>query len=132
MRRVEMLLLAGLAAGCAPQEPVEMSETAQARLAEALAGRTAGPATPCVSQRELRNSRTIGEDVMLFDGPGGVLYVNRPPGGCPSLEYGRTLVTRTTGSQLCRGDIVTVTDPVSGTQYGGCGLGDFVPWRRTN
>jgi hypothetical protein len=27
-------------------------------------------------------------------------------------------------------DIVTVVDPTSGTNYGGCSLGDFTPYRR--
>jgi hypothetical protein len=130
MKHAVTLLLAGLAAGCMAQETVELSPAAQTQLAEALEGRTAGPAVSCVSQRELRNNRTIGDDFILFDGPNDILYLNRPAGGCPTLELGRALRTRTTSSQLCRGDIVTVFDPVSGAEYGGCGLGDFVPYRR--
>ena len=131
MKRIATLLLAGLAAGCmAADEPVEMSEAAQSRFAEAVAGRTPGPAVVCVPQRELRNTRTIGEGVMMFEGPGDVLWVNRPPGGCPTLAFGRAFRTRTPSSQLCRGDIVTVFDPVSGAEFAGCTLGDFVPYRR--
>ena len=69
---------------------------------------------------------------MLFEGPGNVLWVNRPPGGCPTLAFGRAFRTRTPSSQLCRGDIVTVFDPVSGAEFAGCSLGDFVPYRRVN
>ena len=133
MKRIMTLSFAGLAAGCmASDEPVELSQRAQSQLDEALAGRSAGPALTCVPQRELRNTRTIGEGVMLFEGPGDVLWVNRPPGGCPTLAFGRAFRTRTPSSQLCRGDIVTVFDPVSGTEFAGCSLGDFVPYRRTN
>ena len=74
---------------------------------------------------------TIGDQAILFEGTGDTLYLNRPAGGCSGLAEGRALVVRTTISQLCRGDIVTVLDPVSGVEYGGCGLGDFVPYRRT-
>ena len=131
MKRIATLLLAGLAAGCvAADESVELSEPAQSRLAEALAGRTAGPAVSCVPQRELRNTRTIGDGVMLFEGPGDVLWVNRGSGGCESLSFGRAFRTRTPSSQLCRGDIVTVFDPVSGIEFAGCSLGDFEPYRR--
>jgi uncharacterized protein DUF6491 len=130
MKPIAILLLAGLAGACAPQEPVEMSEADQSRLAEALAGRTPGPPVSCVSQRGLGSNRAIGDQAILFEATGDTVYVNRPAGGCPGLGFGRTLVIRTTISQLCRGDIVTVLDPVSGTEYGGCGLGDFIPYRR--
>ena len=130
MKHLALPLLAGLVAGCMAQEPVELSPAAQTRLAQELEGRTAGPSQACVPQQTLRGNRSIGDGVMLFDGPGEIVYVNRPAGGCPSLEFGRALVTRSISSQLCRGDIVTVVDPTTGTEYGGCGLGDFVPYRR--
>jgi hypothetical protein len=130
MKHLVLWLLAGLVAGCMAQEPVELSASAQTRLAEALDGRTSGTPQACVPQRTLRGNRSIANGVLLFEGPNDILYVNRPAGGCPTLEYGRSLRTRTVSSQLCRGDIVTVFDPVSGFEYGGCGLGDFVPYRR--
>jgi hypothetical protein len=37
---------------------------------------------------------------------------------------------RSQSGQLCRGDIAFVVDLTSGTQYGGCGLGDFTPYDR--
>ena len=85
MKRIVTLLIAGLAAGCmASDEPVELTERAQSRLDEALAGRSAGAAVTCVPSRELRNTRTVGDGVMLFEAPGDVLWVNRPPGGLKS------------------------------------------------
>lgn len=129
MKRILPFLPLLLAAGCTAQPPVAPSQSDAARLVAALEGRTAGPPMSCVSQLNLRSSRSIGEAAILFDGPGGVIYVNRPPAGCPSLE-GRTMVTRTSTTQLCRGDIVNVIDPASRTEYGSCSLGDFVPYRR--
>jgi hypothetical protein len=84
-----------------------------------------------VSQRDLRGNRSVGEDVILFDGRSrDVVYVNRPAGGCPELNSGRAIVTRTTSNQLCRGDIAVVFDTQSGMEFGGCGLGEFTPYRR--
>ncbi len=134
MKKIILLPLIALAAGCtaaAGDAPEEMSANAQSRLAEELRGRTAGQTTSCVQQRTLRGNRSVGESAILFEGPGNVIYVNRPPAGCPELDTGRALVTRTISNQLCRGDIATVVDPVSGITYGSCGLGDFTPYRRT-
>lgn len=130
MKQLVLALLAGLTVGCITQEEVALSPAAQTELAEALEGRTAGPPQACVSQRMLRSNRSVGEDAILFEATNGIVYMNRPAAGCPTMEFGRSLRTRTTSSQLCRGDIVTVFDPVSGFEFGGCGLGDFVPYRR--
>jgi hypothetical protein len=130
MKPILMLALAGFGIACTTSAPVELSQSQQALLDEALAGRTAGPPVACVNQRLLRGNRTFGEGVILFEAAGGILYVNRPAGGCPGLQFGRTLVMRSTIGQMCRGDIASVLDPVSGTEFGGCGLGDFVPYRR--
>jgi hypothetical protein len=129
MKQALLLLSLTLAAGCTAEGAVAPSESGGARLAAALEGRTPGAPMNCVSQLNLRSSRSAGEEAIIFDGPGGTIYVNRPPAGCPSLE-GRAMVTRSTSSQLCRGDIVTVIDTATGTEYGSCGLGEFVPYRR--
>jgi hypothetical protein len=133
MNRIIALTLATLAmAGCANEEALErLDARTDAALAQELRGRVqAGPSVSCVSQRNLRGNRSVGEGAIIFEGPGALVYVNRPPAGCPSLNSGRTLITRTTSSQLCAGDIVTVADLTSGSQYGSCGLGEFTPYRR--
>ena len=134
MKRLALATLALLTAGCtaaADDAPSDPSAIAQTRLAEELRGRVAGPPQSCVSTRLLRGNRSVGEDVIIFDGQSrNLIYVNRPPAGCPELDSGRALITRTPSTQLCRGDIATVADLVSGTEYGSCGLGDFTPYRR--
>ena len=129
MRAAIAILCAGVAAGCMAEGPVPPSEAGAAELAAAVEGRTAGAPRSCVSQLNLGASRSAGNEAIIFEGPGDTIYVNRPAGGCPNLD-GRTLVTRTTSTQLCRGDIVAVVDPVSGTEFGSCGLADFVPYTR--
>ena len=130
MKKIAGISLLAIAAACTPVAPAELTAGEQSELSAALAGRSAGAAASCVTQRTLRGNRSIGEGAILFESHGGMVYVNRPAGGCPSLEPGKTLLTRNSGMQLCRGDVVTVVDAFSGTHYGSCALGDFTPYRR--
>ena len=131
MKHVVLIALAGIAlGGLAADETAPLSDEAQAEFDRLLAGRSPGRTVSCVRQPDLLGSRSIGEEVILFEGRGGITWVNRPPAGCPRLNSGRSLVSITPTTQLCRGDIVNVVDPVGGFSYGSCGLGDFVPWRR--
>ncbi|MGE5234859.1 MAG: hypothetical protein ACM3O7_00750 [Acidobacteriota bacterium] len=138
MKAVIMLSAVILAAGCTSSGAPTAGERARAQAAEdqaglaaALKGRIAGTPQDCVSLAELGGNRSYGREVVVFRGrTDDVVYVNRPLAGCPTLDVGRALKTRTTTTQLCRGDIVTVFDPVSGTDYGSCSLGAFTPYRR--
>ena len=117
-------------AACAAPAP-EISAAEQAGLDAALAGRTAGTPQDCVSTNLLRGNRSFGEGVILFEGLSrGIVYVNRPPAGCPQLDQHRALRYEAHTNRLCRGEIVTIFDPSSGVIYGSCSLGDFVPYRR--
>jgi hypothetical protein len=131
MRYIILLASACLAAGCAHDDPVETAANDEAKLGAQLAGYAPdGPPVSCVNLRDVDGNRSAGEAAIVFDGRGGRKWVNRPGGGCPSLEFGRALQTRTSTGQLCRGDIATVFDPVARIEYGACGLGDFEPYRR--
>lgn len=135
MRHIMAIALIGLLAGGTALASERKSErnarmNTEARLDKALQGyEQSGPAQSCVNHRDLGGNKSVG-DAILFSGNSGRVYVNRPAGGCANINLGRSLVTRTTSSQLCRGDIATVVDPVSGASYGGCGLGEFVPYKR--
>ena len=135
MKKLIFASCIGLLAGCTMNDPGEMRAAAgddEARLASALEGyEQAGPSVSCVAQRYLRGNRSAGEGAIIFDDQSpNKIWVNRPPAGCPSLEPGRALITKTPSDRLCRGDIARVSDLVSGIEYGGCGLGDFTPYRR--
>jgi hypothetical protein len=131
MRYLILLAAAGLAAGCTTDEPVETTANDEAKLAAQLAGyEPVGPPVDCVNLRDLDGNRSAGEGAIVFAGRGGRKWVNRPAGGCPSLEFGRALRTQTSTGRLCRGDIAAVFDPVARIEYGACGLGDFEPYRR--
>jgi hypothetical protein len=134
MRHLLILASACLAVGCTTDEPgqrAEMRASDEASLAAQLRGlEPAGPPVSCVNTRDLRGNRSAGETAIVFSGSGGRKWVNRPAAGCPDLNFGRALKTRTTSGRLCRGDIAIVFDPTSRIDYGGCGLGDFQPYRR--
>lgn len=130
MKKLLVLPFLALAAACTMNDPVEADRDGRDQLSVALANYVPdGEPRSCVEMRNLQGNKSAG-DAIVFDGLGGRIWVNRPAGGCPDLNSGRALQTRTTSTQLCRGDIATVFDPVSGMSYGACGLGDFVPYRR--
>lgn len=128
--RISALGFAALAAGCMAEPPLTADPAGEAAIAAETEGRIAGSPVSCVPMRDLRGNRSVG-NAIVFDGPGDIIYVNRPPaGGCSSLRYGRSLMVQTTVTQLCRGDLATVVDYATDTTHGSCGLGDFVPYGR--
>ena len=138
MKTIIMLCAAILVAGCTSSGGPEASPPAQTRAAEheadlaaALSGRIAGPPQDCVSEADLGGNKSYGRDVILFSGrTDDVVYVNRPTAGCPGLDFGRAIKIKTPAARLCRGDIVTLFDPVSGVEFGSCSLGEFTRYRR--
>lgn len=134
MKQLTLIAAACLAAGCTTDEPGDRADIRaedEASLASQLRGYApAGPPVQCVNMRDLQGNRSAGETAIVFSGSGGRKWVNRPAAGCPDLGFSRALKTRTPSTRLCRGDIASVFDPVNGFEYGGCGLGDFEPYRR--
>jgi hypothetical protein len=102
----------------------------EAKLAKRLEGRVAGKPVHCISLHPTESSEVIDGVAIVYGGPGGRLYVNRPRIGAESLNDRDILVTRTTTSQLCNTDIVNLVDPVSHFSRGFVGLGDFVPYSK--
>jgi hypothetical protein len=104
---------------------------AQRDLAEALAGRTPGPATRCIPNYRSNNMQVIDDNTILFR-DGRTVYLQRPRGGCPGIgNGGRTLVTRQFGTnELCDGDINQLVDLSAGIQGGACVFGPFVPYTK--
>lgn len=101
-----------------------------AKVARALAGRTASKPQSCISLREARSSQIVDETAIIYEISRKRWMVNFPEGGCAALRPNRAIVTRTPSTQLCRGDIATIIDPPTPIDYGSCGLGDFVPYTR--
>ena len=133
MNKFAILLALGLTAGCMAEAPPQM-EMAAAAPAEfddrELAGRVAGAPVGCLAERTLRGPRAPAPGVLVWDGPGGVIYVNRTAGNCGNLRDKRSVRFRSNSSQLCRGDVAETFDPYTGVIGDFCNLGDFVPYRR--
>lgn len=131
MKSILALSLALGLAACAEDGPLEMTANDEARLASELRDyEQSGPTVSCVSQRDLEGNRSAGEGAIIFQARGSGVYVNRPRSGCPEMKHSRGLVTRTTSTRLCAGDIVRVVDFTSGFESGACGLGEFTPYKR--
>lgn len=120
-----------LLTGCSTA-PAQENRTPRAAkdLADALAGRSAGPSERCIPTYRNTKVQVIDDWTILYD-QGSTIYVQNPPGGCPGLRSGDTLVTRQIGTaQLCQGEIAHTVDLTSGVQGGGCVLGPFIPYTR--
>lgn len=121
-----LLAAAPLHAGEA-DKPVSLSAKAQ----KELAGRTPGKPVACVPLNRLGATRIVDETAIIYKQSPRLWYVNQPDDGhCTLLRPNRTLITRTSSSQLCSNDLVTIADPGSPITYGACGLGPFIPYTK--
>lgn len=124
---------AAFLAGCSTA-PVEQtrSPAAAKELADALAGRVAGPPQRCISNFPNTQVQIIDDWTILYD-EGSTVYVQNPRGGCPGIDSGsRTLVARQVGtSQMCDGDINQAVDLRTGIGGAPCVFGPFVPYTKT-
>lgn len=135
MRENTSLLIAAasaaLLAACSTA-PAEQTRSPQAsrELADALAGRFAGPPQRCITAYRTTKIQTIDDFTILYD-QGSTIYVQNPRGGCPGIGNGNDiLVTRQTTNQLCDGEIAHTVDLTSRVERGGCVFGPFVPYTK--
>lgn len=128
MRTIFSTLLIGAAMVASPAMAVGR-DSPDVQMQKLLANRTAGTPVSCISLTRSRSSQVIpGRAIVYRDG--GTLYVNRPQSGAESLDDNSILVTRSIGTQLCRGEAVNLIDRGAGFQRGFVLLGDFVPYRK--
>ncbi len=129
MRAIPLLLITAAVAGCAsaPPAPTRTAEN-QAKFQKLTAGKVPGSPITCLPAYRTNDMVPIDDSTVVFK-QGSRVYVNHLLGECHGLDSGfYTLVTRSGGAGLCRGDISTVTDVRSGTSVGSCAFGDFVPY----
>ena len=131
MRSLSLLMLGAMLASCSTAPQPTRSAKGEQRLQELLAGKVAGPPTSCLPTYRSNDMIVIDENTVAFRDGTSRVYVNHLQGGCSNLgSGGYALVTRTTSSSLCRGDIAHVTDLQNGITVGSCALGDFVPYSK--
>ena len=133
--KISLGLAAGAAAlliascSTAPAEQTRSPRAAQ-ELADALAGRVAGPPQRCITTYRTTRVNAIDDFTILYD-QGSTIYVQNPRGGCPGIGSGSDiLVTRQTTNQLCDGEIARTVDLTSRVERGGCVFGPFVPYTK--
>ena len=112
--KLPMVFTAGVAAllAACSTAPVEQSRSPQAskELADALAGRVAGPPQRCISTYRNTKVQPIDDFTILYD-QGSTIYVQNPRGGCPGVGSGSdVLVTRQVTNQICD-DLVAKLSP---------------------
>jgi hypothetical protein len=80
----------------------------------------------CVSLKSIRSTKVLDDQTILFEMSGKQMLVNRLPRRCPGLGFEKRFGYKTSLSQLCSTDIISViTDIGPGAR---CGLGMFTPW----
>jgi hypothetical protein len=86
-----------------------------------------GKPVSCVQTTNIRSTSVHGDSVIDFHMNGGKVYRNTLPFSCPNLGFEERFLYRTTISQLCSVDIITVLQSPGLSQGASCGLGQFQP-----
>ena len=91
--------------------------------------RDTGPAVDCRPIVQIRETRVRNDQVIDFRTGAKKWYRNTLPSSCPSLGFEERFLYKTSLSQLCSVDIITVLHTNGGTltQGASCGLGKFQP-----
>jgi hypothetical protein len=98
------------------------------KLANALAGRTAGQPVNCINERS--KMQVIDDGTILFRDR-SIVYVQKPRGGCHGLSNGMSLIRDSFGTtRICSGDINQIIDVRTGFGTGACTYSEFVPYRK--
>ncbi|MDB5724063.1 MAG: hypothetical protein JWQ16_817 [Novosphingobium sp.] len=126
--KLGLVLAASMLVAGATSVQAKPRETGEQLLAKRLEGRVPGRPVDCLSQAQ-RDSVEIIDRTALIYGSGRTIYVNRPRHP-DSLDRDDILVTRITGSQLCKLDLVRLQARSSNFASGFVTLEEFVPYRR--
>jgi hypothetical protein len=132
MRSIALLTATAALAACTTAPQQTASAEGEAHFQRLIAGKAAGPAVSCISRMRADNMTVIDDDRVAFR-DGNRVYLNDFRGqGCSGAGSGfYTLVTRSSGAQLCSGDIAELVDARTGMLRSACILGDFTPYMRT-
>ncbi|MDP4605692.1 MAG: hypothetical protein NWS68_06025 [Erythrobacter sp.] len=106
-----------------------LQTTGEKRLAKLLKGRVAGEPVSCIRTLPNQRMQTIDGTAYIY-GQGSTIYVQRTRNP-ERIDDNDALVTnRVNATQLCRMDITTTIDPLTGIFSGAVFFDDFVPYTR--
>ncbi|WP_088308043.1 hypothetical protein [Novosphingobium sp. B 225] len=128
MRKFALALAAGSALLIGTAATAGPKLTPQERLDKLIAGREAGKPVSCLNSWDTRDMTVLDKTALVYRS-GNTIWVNRPD-NARQLDDDDILVTKTTGSQLCKLDIVQTVDRTGGFWTGFVNLGDFVPYKK--
>lgn len=92
-----------------------------------LAAGAAPETAQCLSNRDFRD-KTLSSSSGYFVRTSKGWWRNTGP-ACAVYARNRALATRSPQDRQCKGDLVTVFDPYTWVEFGGCVLGD---WQRVS
>jgi hypothetical protein len=125
MRTLPLLAAAALAAVLATPADARRNREAEAAALTPIPG--AKPEN-CVQLSAIRDTRVRDDSTIDFYMRGGKIYRNTLPISCPRLGFEESFSYRTSITQLCSVDIITVLPRGGGGIPGvSCGLGPFTP-----
>jgi hypothetical protein len=83
----------------------------------------------CINLNQIDRTNVVDDDTILFYMRGSEIYENDLPNKCPELRSEDRFLYRTSTSQLCNVDTITVLNDMGfGFMQGAsCGLGKFAP-----
>lgn len=111
------------AAGCATAAPERVNESLAAKL-ETM--RPTGDKEACLNLTRISSIQGVDERTLLVRTGVNDYYVNRTNGRCSGVTSTFNRIQyKTTTTQLCRGEIISVVDNQSGFNTGSCSFGTF-------
>ena len=84
-----------------------------------------GDTVSCLLLRQIDSMKFVEDSLILIETNGGKYYLNQTSNDCNGARGNRRIEYITTGSALCRNEIIRVVDNGSGTFMGSCSLGAF-------
>lgn len=124
------LALNACAAGTATAQSDALTPDQLALLERNLGGKVAGRPVSCIPSSTNTNTIRVSDSVLLYRTSGRLVYKNDLRQSCPGLARDNDIiVSQTSGTGPCRGDIIRLVDRTSGIGGPSCVLGEFTPYR---
>lgn len=84
-----------------------------------------GESLNCLPLRSIDSMKFVEDSIILVETNSNKLYFNQTSNDCNGARGNRRIEYITTGSALCRNEIIRVVDNGSGAFMGACSLGSF-------
>ena len=117
---VSLIALAGTLAVAAPALAKQDKDAWKA-------AKPSGKPESCINLQQIRESRVRDDQTIDFYMLCGKVYRSTLPNSCPQLGFEKRFSYKTSLSQLCSTDIITVLTSTGISPGASCGLGQFQP-----